>query len=82
MNKQPCEQVQWQATAGSHAPLTISVPDTGRRKVVDMFSWVQACTVYAATVLRWAPERTGELLSYQALIAQAFQNFNNSAILG
>ena len=82
LNKQPREQVQWQATAGSHAPLTISIPDTGRRKVVDMSSWGQAYTVYAATVLRWAPERSGELLGYQALIAQAFQNFNNSAVLG
>ena len=41
-----------------------------------MSSWVQPFTVYAVTVLRWAAERSGELLGYQALIAQAFQNFN------
>ena len=82
LNKQLREQVQWQATAGSRAPLTISIPDTGKRRVVDMSSWVQAYTVYAATVLHWAPERSGEPLGYQALIAQACQNFNNSAVLG
>ena len=81
LSKQPREPVQWQATDGQ-APLTISLPDTTtRRKVVDMSSWVQAYTVYAATALRWAPERGAELLGYQALISQAFQNFTNSAVL-
>ena len=86
LSKQPKEQICWQASsADTHAPLTISLPDTtARRKVVDMSSWVQAFTNncnYAATVLRWAPERAAELIGYQALISQAFQNFHNSAVL-
>ena len=83
LSKQPKEQICWQASsADTHAPLTISLPDTtARRKVVDMSSWVQAFTNYAATVLRWAPERAAELMGYQALISQAFQNFQNSAVL-
>ena len=82
LSKQPKEQICCQASADTHAPLTISLPDTtARRKIVDMFSWVQASTNYAATVLRWAPERAAELMGYQALISQAFQNFQNSAVL-
>ena len=82
LSKQPKEQVCWQASADAHAPLTISLPDTtARRKVVDMSSWVQAFTHYAATVLRWAPERAAELIGCQALISQAFQNFQNSVVL-
>ena len=46
-----------------------------------MSSWVQVFTNYAATVLRWAPKRAAELMGYQALISQAFQNFQNSAVL-
>ena len=82
LSKQPKEQICWQASADTHAPLTISLPDTtARRKIVDMSSWVQAFTNYAATVLRWAPERAAELMGYQALISQSFQNFQNSAVL-
>ena len=66
LSKQPKEQICWQASsADTHAPLTISLPDTiACRKVVDMSSWVQAFTNYAATVLRWAPERAAELMPW------------------
>ena len=41
LSKQPKEQSCWQGSADTHAPLTISLPDTtARRKVVDMPSWV------------------------------------------
>ena len=82
LSKQPKEQICWLAGADTHAPLTVSLSDTtARRKIVDMLSWVQAFTNYAATVLRWAPERAAELMGYQALISQAFQNFQNPAVL-
>ena len=73
LSKQPKEQTCWQGNADTHTPLTISLSDTtARRIIVDMCSWVQAFTNYAATVLRWAPERAAEFMGYQVLISQAF----------
>ena len=69
------------ASADTHAPLTVSLPDTTTRgKVVDTSSRVQAFTTYTATVLRWTPEHSAEPMGYQALIAKAFQSFQNSAV--
>ena len=46
-----------------------------KRRVTDFVTWTEAWTAYASVVLSAAPHRCHELLGYQALIANAAQQF-------
>ena len=62
--------------ASDDSTLSVRTSDPRRRRrVVDFVSWTEAWTAYASVILSAAPHRCHELLGYQAIMANAAQQF-------
>ena len=60
--------------------LTVAVP-AARQRIVDLPTWLEAWTIFAAALVHAAPALAARLLAYQGLILGAAQRFMFSAVL-
>ena len=57
-------------------------PKLKRCQVTNILEWVQCYSIYTAVISAKSPERTQDLLGYQALIVEACMEYEGDSWLG